>query len=67
MVEYGQGVGQATGVAGGGSGGGSTDVGASAIGFVNDVADQIAALPPEGLLLLVVAIFVGLIFLRRAF
>jgi hypothetical protein len=66
MVEYGHGVGQATGVAGG-AGGGSTDVGAQAAGLVTDLADQLAALPPEGLLLLVVVIFAGLIFLRRAF
>jgi hypothetical protein len=67
MVEYGQGVGQATGVAGGGGSGGSTDLTSSAAAFVGDVVDQVSALPPEGLLLLVVAVFVGLIILRKAF
>jgi hypothetical protein len=67
MVEYGQGVGHATGVAGGGGAGQTTDVGAQAAAFVGSVVDQVSALPPEGLLLLVVAIFVGLIILRKAF
>jgi hypothetical protein len=68
MVEYGQGVGQATGVAGGGGGGGgSTDIGASAAAFVRDTADTIAALPPEALVAIAIAIFLGLIVLRRAF
>ena len=66
MAEYGQGVGQATGVAGG-SGGGSTDAGSAVVGFFTDVADQVAALPPEGMILLVVVIFAGLVFLKRAF
>jgi hypothetical protein len=67
MVEYGQGVGQATGTAGGGQAGGSTDVGASAAAFVSDTVNTISALPPEALLALVVAVFLGLIVLRRAF
>lgn len=67
MVEYGQGVGQATGVTGGSQGAGSTDAGAAVAGFFTDVADEVAALPPEGLLLLVVVVFLGLVFLKRAF
>ncbi len=43
------------------------DAGSAVVGFFTDVADQFAALPPEGMLLLVVVIFAGLIFLRRAF
>ncbi|MEW6224654.1 MAG: hypothetical protein AB1627_08480 [Chloroflexota bacterium] len=66
MLEYGQGVGQATG-AGGGQAGGSTDVGASAAAFVSDAVNAVSALPPEGLVALVVAIFFGLVLLRRAF
>jgi hypothetical protein len=68
MVEYGQGVGHATGVAGGSGGatGQTTDVGASAAAFIGDAVHQVQALPPEGLLLLVVAIFFGLILLRKA-
>jgi hypothetical protein len=75
MVEYGNGVGQVSG-AGGGSGGGGgvgvggggpTDLGATAMDFVSDSAHRILALPPEMLLLIVVAILVGLVVLKRAF
>lgn len=67
MVEYGQGVGQATGVGAGPHGGGTQDLGAGAAAFVNDAVNQISALPPTTLVLIVVAIFIGLIILRRAF
>jgi hypothetical protein len=68
MVEYGNGVGTATGITGGGSGGGgSTDVGQAATQFVHDAAHTISTLPPEGLVVLVIAIFLGLVFLRKAF
>ena len=69
MVEYGNGVGTATKVANGGSGGGggSMDVGAAATNFVHDAAHTISTLPPEGLVILVIAIFLGLVFLRKAF
>lgn len=69
MVEYGHGVGTATEVAGGGAGnaGGTTDIGAAASHFVNDAAHTISTLPPEALLAIVVAIFLGLIVLRKAF
>jgi hypothetical protein len=67
MVEYGQGVGHATGVAGGGGGGGTQDLGAGAATFVSDTIHTVSTLPPEQLLLLVVAVFFGLILLRRAF
>ena len=67
MVEYGNGVGQATGSGGGGGGGGHTDVGAQIGRFINDSVDTIAALPPEMLLAGIVAIFLGLVILKRAF
>jgi hypothetical protein len=69
MVEYGNGVGTATNVANGGSGGGggSMDVGAVASNFVHDAAHTISTLPPEGWVILVVAVFLGLVFLRKAF
>ena len=67
MVEYGNGVGQATGAGGGGGGGGTTDVGAQIGRFINDSVDTIAALPPEMLIIGIVAIFLGLVILKRAF
>jgi hypothetical protein len=71
MIEYGHGVGGATGQggggAGGGGGGGSMDFGAGAVDFVSDAVDRVAALPPEGLLLLGVIVLGGLIVLKRAF
>jgi hypothetical protein len=68
MVEYGQGVGHATGAGGGATGGGgTTDVGAAAVDFLTNAVDQVAALPPETLALIVVVILAGLVFLRRAF
>ena len=69
MVEYGNGVGTATEVAGGGTGGGggTMDIGQQASAFVHDAVHTVSTLPPEGLLLLVIAIFVGLMLLRKAF
>ena len=69
MVEYGNAVDQGSKAAGQGSGGGggSTDVGAGAMSFVSDSVDQVAALPPEMLLLLAVVILAGLFVLKRAF
>ncbi|HEY6570224.1 MAG TPA: hypothetical protein VIZ22_08045 [Candidatus Limnocylindrales bacterium] len=67
MVEYGQGVGQATGVGGGSHGGGSQDLGAGAMAFMNDAVNQLNALPPTTLVIIVVLIFVGLVLVRRAF
>ena len=68
MVEYGNGVGQATGVAGGGGGGGgSMDAGAAFGQFVNNAAYTISTMPPAQLALIVVALVVGLIILKRAF
>jgi hypothetical protein len=66
MVEYGNGVGTATGATGGGTGG-SMDVGAAAGRFVNDASHTISTLPPEALIAIVIAIFLGLVILRRAF
>ena len=69
MVEYGNGVGEATGVANGagGGGGGSMDVGAAASKFVHDAAHTVSTLPPEALIAIVIVIFLGLVFLRKAF
>jgi hypothetical protein len=69
MAEYGQGVAQGSGLTGGGAGagGGTMDVGQAAAGFVNDVITTVASLPPEALLALVVAIFLGFIVLKKAF
>lgn len=69
MVEYGNGVSGVAGQVAGGSGGGgrSVDVGASASQFITDTAHTLSTLPPAALLGLVVVVFLGLIFLRRAF
>jgi hypothetical protein len=70
MVEYGNGVGEVTGVAngaGGGSGGGPIDVGAAAGNFIHDAANTVSTLPPEALIAIAIVIFLGLIFLRKAF
>ncbi len=66
MLEYGQAVGQTTG-AGGHAGGGTQDVGAGAAALVSNAVNTVSALPPEQLLVVVLAIFAGLILLRRAF
>jgi hypothetical protein len=42
-------------------------VGAAAADFVSGAVDRVAALPPEGLLLLALAILAGLFLLKRAF
>ncbi len=67
MVEYGQGIGQVSGQGGSGGQGGGGDVGAAAADFVSGAVDRVAALPPEGLLLLALAILAGLFLLKRAF
>jgi hypothetical protein len=71
MIEYGHGVGGATGQGGGGgaggAGGGPADIGAGAVDFVGDAVNRVAALPPEGLLLLAIIVLGGLIVLKRAF
>lgn len=69
MVEYGNGVSGVAGQVAGGSGGGarSVDVGASAGQFITDTAHTLSTLPPIALLGLVVVVFLGLLFLRRAF
>jgi len=65
MVEYGNGVGQVAGRNGGG--GGQLDVGASIGQFVGDSVHTLSTLPPAELLAIVVIVFLGLVFLRRAF
>jgi hypothetical protein len=75
MVEYGNAVGQGSEIGGGAGGGGGsivggggpTDLGATVADFVSDSAHKIMALPPEGLLLLVVIVLAGLVVLKRAF
>jgi hypothetical protein len=72
MVEYGHGVGEVAGRSGGGGGGsgiggGTTDLGAPVSQFINDSINTISTLPPEMLVIGAVAIFLGLLFLKRAF
>ena len=69
MVEYGNGVGQGTGAVSGsgGGGGGGGDWGAAIGQFATDTADTVSAMPPAQLLLIVVAILLGLVVLKRAF
>jgi len=69
MVEYGNGVSGVAGQVTGGSGGGgrSVDMGASASQFLSDTAHTLSTLPPAALLGLVVIVFLGFVFLRRAF
>ena len=69
MVEYGNGVSGVAGQVTGGSGGGgrSVDIGASASQFLSDSAHTLSTLPPAALLGLVVVVFLGLVFLKRAF
>jgi len=66
MVEYGNGVGQVAGRNGGG-GGGQLDVGASIGQFVGDSVHTLSTLPPVELVAIVVIVFLGLVFVRRAF
>ena len=68
MVEYGNGVGQVAGKVGGSGGGGqSVDMGASVSQFLTDSVHTISTLPPAYLVVGAVIIFLGLMFLRRAF
>ena len=69
MVEYGSGVGDVAGKAAGGSSGGSqpVDMGASVSHFVSSSMHTLSTMPPAFLVAGVIVIFVGLIFLRRAF
>ena len=69
MVEYGSGVGDVAGKAAGGSSGAGqpVDMGASVGHFVTSSMHTLSTMPPAYLVAGVVIIFVGLIFLRRAF
>lgn len=68
MVEYGNGVGQVAGKVGGSSGAGqSVDMGASVSRFLTDSVHTISTLPPAYLVVGAVILFLGLMFLRRAF
>lgn len=72
MVEYGNGLGQGPagqvgGSSGGLGGGGGGDWGAQLGHLANDAVQQLQALPPAQLLLLVAAVIIGLWILRRAF
>jgi hypothetical protein len=64
MVEYGNGIGQVAGRSGsGGTGAGQLDVSASVGQFVHTAS----TLPPTVLAACVVAVFIGLFILRKAF
>jgi hypothetical protein len=70
MGEYGRVVGQGSETArgtAGKSGGGVTDLGGDVVGTIGNAIDQVAALPPEVLLLLAAAVLIGFVVLRRAF
>lgn len=79
MFEYGRGVGEGAGwvpgSGGGGPGGsggvlggsGGGDWGAQIGRFASDAVDQVMALPPTTLLLVVVGIVIAFMILRRAF
>ena len=69
MVEYGNGVSGVSGQVAGATGGpGRTiDLGAQAGQFLTDSVQTLSTLPPAGLLALAVAVFVGLLLLKRAF
>jgi hypothetical protein len=69
MVEYGNTVSGVGGQVAGGAGGGgrSVDIGAQASAFVTDTVHTLSTLPPAALLGLVVVVFLGLLFLKRAF
>ena len=68
MVEYGHGVGEVAGRSGGGAGGagGNQDMGAAFGQLINDPISTIAAMPPEMLLIGLVAAVFALLFLKRA-
>ena len=69
MVEYGNGVSGVAGQVAGtpGAPGRTIDLGAQASQFLTDSVQTLSALPPAGLLALAVAVFVGLLLLKRAF
>ena len=43
------------------------DVGATASQFLNDFVQTLSTMPPAALVALVVVVFLGLLFLKRAF
>jgi hypothetical protein len=64
MVEYGGAVRQSGDMVGGG--GGSFDAVDQVMGALSDLADRVASLPPEMILLIAAILFIGgLIFFRR--
>jgi hypothetical protein len=69
MVEYGNGVSGVAGQVSGGAGAGgrSVDMGATASQFVTDSMHTLSTMPPAALVAFVVVVFLGLIFLKRAF
>jgi hypothetical protein len=69
MVEYGNGVGSgpAGQVGGGHAAGAGGDWGGQIVSTAQDAIQQVSALPPGQLLLLIGAVIVGLWVLRRAF
>ena len=70
MVEYGHGISEGAGsVAGsqGGRAGVNGDWGAQIVNMASDAVDQVTALPPAQLLLLIAIVVIGLFILKRAF
>jgi hypothetical protein len=74
MVEYGHGVGEVAGRSGGGTGGlgsgglgGGQDPAAALSQLVNDSVNTLSSLPPEVLVIGLLAVFLGFALLKRAF
>jgi hypothetical protein len=73
MVEYGHGVGEVAGRSGGGTGAlgsgglGGQDPAAALSQLVNDSVDTLSSLPPEVLVIGLLAVFLGFALLKRAF
>jgi hypothetical protein len=61
-MEYGQVVGQSTGIVGGG---GSGDITAQVMNALENVVDQVAALPPPVLIAIAAVVVIGLVFFKR--
>ena len=69
MAEYGNGVSGVAGQVSGSSGGGArtVDFGSQAGQFINDSVQTLSTLPPAALVGLAVAVFLGLMLLKKAF
>lgn len=65
MVEYGGVVSQGTGAVAGSSSSRSWDLGRDVMGVFSDLVDQIAALPPEGVVIVAAIVMLGGFVLTR--